>query len=126
MNQDEVEQILVAAMQVDDRISVDKFRVAAWAEILDKDMPYAFGIQTIKDHYGSETTVVMPAHLNRAWRSLRRERKEIEKTKQLTSHNRANISPETQLQLDELRKRLAIVALKTHPDKAQAKEHRPE
>lgn len=119
MNYQQTERLLGAITQVDDRLSLDKFRVAAWVEILDQDMPYEFAIQAIKDHYGSETTVIMPAHINRAWRNLRREQKEIEKTKELTNHNRAKISPETQLQLEELRKRLALVANKTHLNQTQ-------
>lgn len=112
--------MLGAAMQVDYRITLDQYRVAAWVEILDSDMTLEHAIKAIRDHYANETTVVMPAHVNRAWRALKSRQKELRHTKQITGVPKAKPSADTMRQLDDLRARFAALATKAHPDKAEA------
>jgi hypothetical protein len=110
-------------MQVDDRVTLDDYRVAAWVEILDADMTLDFAIGAVRNHYASETAVLMPAHVNRAWRAVKSREKELRHTRQITGAPKAIPSADTMRQLDDLRARFAALADKAHPDKAQDKEH---
>lgn len=124
MNYQETERLLGAIMQVDDRITVDKFRVAAWQEILDEDITYDFAIKVVKDHYGAETKAMMPAHVNQAWRSIRKAEREREKTRALSGSVRVDRSPEVELEIEELKRKLLNVGTKTQPYKAQGQTDR--
>lgn len=119
MRHDEIEKVLGAAMQVDDRMDMDKYRIAAWAEIVDKDMPYEFAINALREHYAQETTVLMPAHLNRAWRSVRLQQREKNRTRELTGVQKENLSPESLAQMQELRRRFNSIAAKANPNETQ-------
>jgi hypothetical protein len=47
-------------------------RAVAWSKALDAPMPVEFAIDAIITHYANETQSIMPAHLNRIWRTHRR------------------------------------------------------
>lgn len=99
--------MLGAIMQVDDRITVDQFRVAAWVEILDSDITYDFAIEEVKSHYGQDTVMMMPAHINKAWRGLRKKERERETMRVLTASVKVDRSPEVELEIQELKRKLS-------------------
>lgn len=124
MRHEEVERVLAGAMQVDDRLTADRFRVAAWVEILDKDMTFEFAINAVREHYANETTVIMPAHLNRAWRQVRLREREKSHTKAITGVQKQTLSAESAAQLDYLKRRFQNIADAANPDKAEEKTDR--
>jgi hypothetical protein len=111
-------------MQVDDRVTLDDYRVAAWVEILDADMTLDFAIGAVRNHYASETTVLMPAHVNRAWRQVRLREKEKSRTKAITGVQKQALSAESAAQLDYLKRRFLSIANSANPDKAEEKTDR--
>lgn len=126
MNYQEIEQLLGAAMQIDDRITPDKFRIAGWVEILDSDMTHEFAMTALKAHYAEETNVIMPAHLNRKWRMMSRREREREKTRELSASVKVDRSPEVELLIEELKAKLEKDNLAKKSYKTKSKEHRAE
>lgn len=51
-----------------------ELRAKAWAATLDDDMPVAFGRDAVTGHYAESDRGIMPADVNRAWRTYRREK----------------------------------------------------
>lgn len=51
-------------------------RAVAWAQALHPAMPTEWAQQAVTRHYAEQTTVLMPAHLNHAWRAHRRAKAE--------------------------------------------------
>lgn len=47
-------------------------RAVAWAEALHSEMPPEWAVREVIRHYAEQTGVLMPAHLNTAWRLHRR------------------------------------------------------
>jgi len=78
----EVALLLTMTKSFDDRVSVDEARVEAWHAALHFSMDFDTAKQLVIDHYAERTNALMPAHLNEAWRTVRRRQIEQEQAKQ--------------------------------------------
>lgn len=88
MQNKDLAQLLVRIAVLDARHIIrdeQRFRdkVDAWAEVLDSDMPYEAALKTVHSHYADEATSVMPADLNKKWRSEKKRAKEREQSERL-------------------------------------------
>jgi len=73
----EAGRVLAAAAVFDGRLNPPSredaaARAIAWAQALRADMPADWAMRAVVEHYGSQTSAVMPAHLNEKWRAVRR------------------------------------------------------
>lgn len=75
MNPQEAAQVLAKAAAYDNR-QATQAAALAWAEALDHDMPLAEALRIVGEHYREERAWVMPADINRRWRTLGRARLE--------------------------------------------------
>lgn len=75
MNTTEAAQVLAKAAAYDNR-QPDQAAALAWAEALDRDMPLTDALRIVGEHYRDERAWVMPADINRRWRSLGKARLE--------------------------------------------------
>lgn len=75
MNTTEAAQVLAKAAAYDNR-QPDQAAALAWAEALDRDMPLQDALRIVGEHYRDERAWVMPADINRRWRSLGKARLE--------------------------------------------------
>lgn len=73
MNPQEAAQVLAKAAAYDNR-QATQAAALAWAEALDPDMPLQDALRLVGEHYRDERAWVMPADINRRWRSLGRAR----------------------------------------------------
>jgi len=85
MNPEQAAKVLAIAGTYDQRLTPPSredamARALAWSQALRGDMPVDWAQQAVVRHYSDQTTPVMPAHLNTAWRTHRRA--EIERTQQ--------------------------------------------
>lgn len=75
MNPQEAAKVLAKAAAYDNR-QATQAAALAWAEALDRDMPLADALRIVGEHYRDERSWVMPADINRRWRSLGKARLE--------------------------------------------------
>lgn len=75
MNPQEATQVLAKAAAFDNR-QPDQAAALAWAEALDPDLPLADALRIVGEHYREERAWVMPADINRRWRTLGKARLE--------------------------------------------------
>lgn len=69
MNRTEAAKVLAKAAAYDNR-QPDQAAALAWAEALDQDMPLQDALRIVGEHYSDERAWIMPADINRRWRSL--------------------------------------------------------
>ena len=69
MNPTEAAKVLAKAAAYDNR-QATQAAALAWAEALDRDMPVQDALRIVGEHYREERAWVMPADINRRWRSL--------------------------------------------------------
>lgn len=50
------------------RVQVDEFKVRAWAESLDSDIPLDVAKKIVSAHYANHDSAINPSHINREWR----------------------------------------------------------
>jgi hypothetical protein len=72
----EVAALLTAAKALDDRVTPDKARAAAWSAVLDHDLELEAARAALIEHYRVEVRAVMPADINTRWRAEKRRRAE--------------------------------------------------
>lgn len=75
MNPQEAAQVLAKAAAYDNR-QATQAAALAWAEALDKDLPLQDALHIVSEHYRDERNWVMPADINRRWRTLGKARLE--------------------------------------------------
>lgn len=75
MNPTEAAKVLAKAAAYDNR-QATQAAALAWAEALDTDLPLADALRIVGEHYRDERAWVMPADINRRWRSLGKARLE--------------------------------------------------
>lgn len=78
MNPSEAAKILAMAVTLDARLKPPsredaQARAVAWSATLDDDLPVSAAERIVADHYRESTEALMPAHVNRAWRSYRKQ-----------------------------------------------------
>lgn len=69
MNPTEAAKVLAKAAAYDNR-QATQAAALAWAEALDQDLPLTEALRIVGEHYREERTWVMPADINRRWRTL--------------------------------------------------------
>lgn len=69
MTPQEAAKILAKAAAYDNR-QPNEAAPIAWAEALDQDLPLADALRIVGEHYQDERTWIMPADINRRWRTL--------------------------------------------------------
>lgn len=77
MSPDECARILAIAGTYDSRLTPPsradaQARSVAWSKALHETMPVDWAADAVVDHYANQTSQLMPAHLNQAWKSSRR------------------------------------------------------
>lgn len=72
----EVAALLTAAKALDDRVTVDRARAAAWSAVLDPDVEFDAARAALVEHYRVEVRPLMPADVNTRWRLVKRRRAE--------------------------------------------------
>ena len=77
MRESDIALLLGFAAQFDGRIQVDRLKIGAWALSLGAHVPYEFAKEAIAKHYGESKEMIMPQHLNIAWKSYNREQYEL-------------------------------------------------
>lgn len=75
MNAQEAAKVLAKAAAYDNR-QATQAAALAWAEALDQDMPLQDALRLVGEHYRDERNWVMPADINRRWRTLGKARLE--------------------------------------------------
>lgn len=75
MTPTEAAKVLAKAAAYDNR-QATQAAALAWAEALDQDMPLQDALRIVGEHYRDERNWVMPADINRRWRSLGKARLE--------------------------------------------------
>ena len=75
MNPTEAAKVLAKAAAYDNR-QATQAAALAWAEALDPDLPLQDALRIVGEHYRDERAWVMPADINRRWRSLGKARLE--------------------------------------------------
>lgn len=75
MNPTEAAQVLAKAAAYDNR-QATQAAALAWAEALDQDLPLQEALRIVGEHYREERNWVMPADINRRWRTLGKARLE--------------------------------------------------
>ena len=69
MTPQEAAKVLAKAAAYDNR-QPNEAAALAWAEALNQDMPLADALRIVSEHYRDERAWIMPADINRRWRSL--------------------------------------------------------
>lgn len=69
MTPQEAAKVLAKASAYDNR-QPNEAAPLAWAEALDRDLPLADALRIVSEHYQDERTWIMPADVNRRWRTL--------------------------------------------------------
>jgi len=69
MTPQEAAKVLAKAAAYDNR-QPNEAAPIAWAEALDQDLPLPDALRIVGEHYSNEHTWIMPAHINRRWRTL--------------------------------------------------------
>lgn len=69
MTPQEAAKVLAKAAAYDNR-QPNEAAALAWAEALDRDLPLADALRIVGEHYRDERTWIMPADINRRWRTL--------------------------------------------------------
>jgi len=82
VNPSEAATVLAVAVTLDNRLKPPsredaQARATAWSETLDSDLTPSVAQKIVIDHYRETTDSLMPAHVNRAWRSLRKQQKQF-------------------------------------------------
>ena len=101
----EAARILAVATTFDARLTPPSredaaARALAWSEALAKNMTVDDAIRAVIRHYASQTTAIMPAHVNAAWRDrCRAEREEKERASITAVHVGVPMPPEIRAQL---------------------------
>lgn len=75
MTPQEAAKVLAKAAAYDNR-QPNEAAALAWAEALNQDMPLADALRIVSEHYRDERAWIMPADINRRWRSLGKARLE--------------------------------------------------
>jgi|AntAceMinimDraft_11_1070367.scaffolds.fasta_scaffold04105_5 hypothetical protein len=52
-------------------------RAVAWSQTLDSDLLLVTAQRLVVDHYSETTDSLMPAHVNKAWRVLRKQQRQL-------------------------------------------------
>ena len=69
MTPQEASKVLAKAAAYDNR-QPDQAAALAWSEALDRDLPLQDALRIVSEHYQDERTWIMPADINRRWRTL--------------------------------------------------------
>jgi hypothetical protein len=69
MTPQEAAKVLAKAAAYDNR-QPNEAAVLAWSEALDRDLPLADALRIVSEHYQDERAWIMPADINRRWRTL--------------------------------------------------------
>ena len=69
MTPQEASKVLAKAAAYDNR-QPDQSAALAWSEALDRDLPLPDALRIVSEHYRDERTWIMPADINRRWRTL--------------------------------------------------------
>ena len=75
MKESEVAILLALANGHDQRQGLDDVKVRAWFVLLEQeasDMTLDFGKTKINEHYARSTDMLMPVHLVKAWKDMKR------------------------------------------------------
>lgn len=102
MTPSEVSWLLLAIRAVDDRISDDDARLAAWTAILDSRVTFEHAKDAVVQHYRRETRAIMPADVNAHARSLRQREHEEQSRRAITGGQGVPMPPEVRARLDAL------------------------
>ena len=98
MKESDIALLLGFAAQFDGRIQVDRLKVGAWSLSLGAHVPYEFAKQAIAKHYGESKEMVMPHHINSAWKQYNKEKYERTRSEgarlELEQASQAKASPE--------------------------------
>ena len=73
MTPQEAAKVLAKAAAYDNR-QPNEAAALAWSEALDRSLPLQDALRIVSEHYRDERAWVMPADVNRRWRTLGRER----------------------------------------------------
>jgi hypothetical protein len=102
MTPSEVSWLLLAIRAVDDRVSDDDARLAAWSAILDSRVTFEHAKDAVVQHYRRETRVIMPADVNAHARALRQRQHEEQSRAAITAGKGVPMPPEVRKRLDAL------------------------
>lgn len=69
MTPQEAAKVLAKASAYDNR-QPNEVAPIAWSEALDQDLPLAAALRIVSEHYRDERAWIMPADINRRWRTL--------------------------------------------------------
>lgn len=69
MTPQEASKVLAKAAAYDNR-QPDQAAALAWSEALDRDLPLPDALRIVSEHYQDERAWIMPADINRRWRTL--------------------------------------------------------
>lgn len=69
MTPQEAAKVLAKASAYDNR-QPNEVAPIAWSEALDRDLPLADALRIVSEHYRDERAWIMPADINRRWRTL--------------------------------------------------------
>lgn len=69
MTPQEASRVLAKAAAYDNR-QPDQAAALAWSEALDRDLPLQDALRIVAEHYSDERAWIMPADINRRWRTL--------------------------------------------------------
>ena len=73
MTPQEAAKVLGKASAYDNR-QPNEAAALAWSEALDRDLPLPDALRLVSEHYQDERTWIMPADINRRWRTLGKSR----------------------------------------------------
>ena len=118
MTPQEAAKVLAKAAAYDNR-QPNEAAALAWSEALDKSMPLQDALRIVSEHYRDERAWVMPADVNRRWRTLGRER--LAKAERLGLPDApANIADDPQAWLTWKRTQIRAIKAGATPEQAEA------
>jgi hypothetical protein len=93
MNPSDVARLLITITVLDPRLNPPsqedaKARVAAWALVLDDDLPVDEAERIVVAHYRESVKGIMPADVNRHWRIIRASRAESSRASRIRDERR--------------------------------------
>lgn len=122
MTPQEAAKVLAKAAAYDNRQATQAAAIA-WAEALDQDLPLQDALRIVGEHYRDERAWVMPADINRRWRTLGRER--LAKAERLgLPEAPADLADDPQAWLTWKRTQIRAIKAGASPEQAEARDMR--
>lgn len=118
MTPQEASKVLAKAAAYDNR-QPDQAAALAWSEALDRDLPLQDALRIVSEHYRDERAWIMPADINRRWRTLGKTRLANAERRGLPDAP-ADIADDPQAWLTWKRTQIRAIKAGASPEQAEA------